>query len=45
MDLFSKLEIYIDYNNSYSLRKSLTTLEKEFDMAEQGVNHNCVDQD
>ncbi len=33
MDLFTKLEQYIDYNNSYSLKKALTTLNREFDLA------------
>jgi len=33
MDFFTKLDMYIDYNNSYSLNRALTTLKHEFDLA------------
>jgi hypothetical protein len=33
MSLFAKLDYYIDYNNQYSLKKALTTLGREFNLA------------
>lgn len=32
-DLFSKIDYYIDYRNHYSVKKALTTLGREFDIA------------
>ena len=32
-NLFTKIDYYIDYNNHYSIRKALTTLGREFDIA------------
>jgi hypothetical protein len=32
-DLFTKLNYYIDYNNQFSIKKALSTLEKEFNIA------------
>lgn len=36
--LFSKLDRYIDYNNSYSINKALSTLHREFKLAISGKN-------
>ena len=33
MDLFTRLDMRMDYNNHYSLRKGLNTLVKELDLA------------
>lgn len=33
MNLFTKIDRLIDYNNHYSLRKGLETLRQEFEMA------------
>jgi len=33
MDLFRKIKLYVDYNNTYSINKALTTLRKDFDIA------------
>lgn len=33
MNLFTKIDLYIDYNNHYSLKKALTTLNREFSLA------------
>lgn len=38
MDLFTKLDMYIDYNNSYSLNKALSTLQREFHLAVNSGN-------
>lgn len=37
--LFNKLDSYIDYNNHYSIRKALTTLSREFDIAVSRKNY------
>lgn len=41
IDLFTKIDNYIDYNNQYTLRKALTTLNREFEisMSRQNVSH------
>jgi len=36
--LFNKIDSYIDYNNQYSLRKALTTLNREFELAISSKN-------
>lgn len=36
--LFDKINNYIDYNNHYSLKKALTTLEREFNIAISNKN-------
>jgi hypothetical protein len=33
MDLFNKLNMYIDYNNNYSIMKAFSTLEREYNLA------------
>lgn len=33
MDLFRKIKLYVDYNNTYSINKTLNTLRSEFDIA------------
>jgi iron-sulfur cluster repair protein YtfE (RIC family) len=33
MNLFTKIDRYIDYNNHYSIRKGLETMRQEFDKA------------
>lgn len=33
IDFFTKLDFYIDYRNSYSLRKAFSTLDREFHIA------------
>jgi len=33
LDLFTKIDYYIDYGNHYSIRKALTTLNREFEIA------------
>ena len=38
MSLFTKLDFYIDYGNHYSVKKALTTLGREFNMAAKYKN-------
>lgn len=38
MNMFDKLDYYIDYNNLYSIRKALTTLGREFNLASNSKN-------
>ena len=38
MKLFDRLDRNIDYNNSYSIRKSLRILENEFNLASKNKN-------
>lgn len=38
MNLFQKIDFYTDYNNSYSVRKALNTLGREFDLAAKNKN-------
>jgi len=40
MDLFTKIDIYIDYRNHYSIKKALTTIGREFDLA---VSRNNIE--
>jgi len=38
MNLFTKIDSYIDYNNHYSIRKALETLRQEFEKASRFKN-------
>lgn len=40
MDLFTKINCYIDYRNSYSIKRALTTLGREFNLA---VSRNNIE--
>jgi hypothetical protein len=40
MDLFSKIKLYVDYNNTYSINKVLSTLHKEFDLCMSRKKYN-----
>lgn len=42
MDLFSKIKLYADYNNTYSMNKVLTTLRREFDISLLRKNYNTA---
>jgi len=33
MNMFNKLDMYMDYNNHYSINKALNTLQREFNLA------------
>lgn len=41
MDAFKKFEMYIDYKNHYSLKKAISSLSREFDMAvsKKNIHH------
>jgi hypothetical protein len=41
IDLFTKIDKYIDYNNQYTIRKALTTLNREFEisMSRKNITH------
>ena len=38
MNLWSKISIYLDYNNIYSVKRVLSLLEHEFNLAVSGKN-------
>lgn len=40
--MFDKLDIYLDYNNHYSLNKALSTLQREFNIAISRNNQRHV---
>jgi len=39
IDLFTKIDRYIDYGNHYTIRKALTTLNREFEIAMSRKNN------